>query len=61
MPGWSCGSGIGAVKSSLAGSLTAKMFLVGIVERGLEVGIGSLVGSGATGKPGFTRMWKDAT
>ena len=61
MPGWSWGSGIGAVISGLAGSLTAKTFLVGVVERGLEVGIASLVGSSATGKPGFTRVWKDAT
>ena len=59
MTGWSFGSSIGAVKSSLAGSEAAKMFLVGIVECGLEFGICSLVGR--TGKPGFTSVGKDAT
>ena len=59
MMGWSCCSGIGTVKSGLAGSEVAKMFLVSIVEHGLEFGIGSLVGK--TGKPGFTSMGKDAT
>ena len=47
------------MKSGLAGSEAAKTFLVGIVERGLEFGICSLVGR--TGKPGFTRVDKDTT
>jgi len=59
MTGWRCGNGIGAVKSGLAGSEVAKTFLVGIVECGLEFGIGSL--SGSTGKPCFTSVGKDAT
>jgi len=59
MTGWSCGGGIGAVKTHLAGSEAAKTFLVGIVERGLEFGICSLVGR--MGKPGFTRVRKDTT
>jgi len=59
MMSWSCVSGIGAVKSSLAGSEVAKTFLVGVVECGLEFSICSLVGR--TGKPGFTSMGKDAT
>ena len=47
------------VKTRLAGGEVAKTFLVGIVERGLEIGICALVGR--TGKPSVASMGKDTT